>query len=268
MARHCRFLSIRTLVWSIVVLTFCNVGLSPTAQAQSIPSQSLQTPVPTSSIPQTPAAPQPNAPTTFLVAPAVALSGAPSSVATGDLNGDGKLDLVIANFDAGKISVLLGQGDGGFASPVDYPVGKQPAFVLMADVNGDGKLDVVVCNEADGTLSVLLGNGDGTLQNATTYKTVPDPVYIVVGDFNGDGKPDLAVAGTASNTVAVLLNDGTGNFSKAIPYNIGRAPKSLAVADFDGDGILDLASANADGTVSIMLSRGDGTLPGDFVLTC
>ena len=131
-------------------------------------------------------------------------------MAAGDLNGDGKLDLVVANFDAGKISVLLGQGNGQFATAVDYPVGKQPAFVLVGDVNGDGKLDVVVANEADGTLSVLLGNGDGTLQNPVTYRTVPDPVYVVMGDFNGDGKPDLAVAGSASNTIAVLLNDGTG----------------------------------------------------------
>src|SRR5271170_7641420 len=220
MARHCRFLSIRILLWSVVVLTFCNLGPAPAAYAQSISSRPPQTPASSSSISQTPTSPQPHASTTFLVAPTVALSGAPSSVAVGDLNGDGKLDLVIANFDAGKISVLLGQGNGQFAPAVDYPVGKQPAFVLMADVNGDGNLDVVVCNEADGTLSVLLGNGDGTLQNPATYKAVPDPVYLVVGNFNGDGKPDLAVAGSASDTIAVLLNVGTGNFSKATPYNI------------------------------------------------
>ncbi len=77
----------------------------------------------------------------------MALSGAPSSVAAGDLNGDGKLDLVIANFDAGTISVLLGQGNGKFATAVDYAVGKQPAFVLLGDVNGDGKLNVVVATE-------------------------------------------------------------------------------------------------------------------------
>src|SRR5271157_5372686 len=253
MARHCRFPVSRILSSVVIVLTFCNLGLSRTARAQSISNQSPPTPVSSGS------GLQGQAPATFLVAPAVAVSGAPGSVAAGDLNGDGKLDLVVANFDVGKISVLLGQGNGQFATAVDYPVGKQPAFVLLADVNGDGKLDVVVCNEADGTLSVLLGNGDGTLQNPATYKTVSDPVYVIMGDFNGDGKPDLAVAGNASKTVAVLLNDGTGNFSKSVPYNIGRGPRSLTVADFDGDGYLDLASANADGTVSIMLGRGDGS---------
>ena len=258
MARHCRLLLSPILLWSVVVLTFCNLGLSRTACAQSIPSRSPQTSVSSGTVVQTPAPPQPAGSTTFLVAPSVTVTGTPSSVATGDLNGDGKLDLVVANFDASKISVLLGKGNGQFATPVDYPVGKHPAFVLLGDVNGDGKLDVVVCNEAEGTLSIFVGNGDGTLQNPATYKTPPDPVYVIMGDLNGDGKPDLAVAGGASKTVAVLLNDGTGNFSKAIPYNIARPPRSLAVSDFDGDGHLDVASANADGTVSVMLGRGDG----------
>jgi hypothetical protein len=189
----------------------------------------------------------------------VAFSGSPTSVAAGDLTSNGKLDLVVTDFDAGRISVLLRQGNGQFAKPVDYPVGKQPSFVLVGDVNGDGKLDVVVCNEADGTISVLFGNGDGTLQSPATYKVPADPLYVVMGDFNGDGKPDLAVAGGASNTIAVLVNDGTGKFSQSIPYNIGRSPRSLAVADFEGDGHTDLASANADGTVSILLGRGDGS---------
>ncbi|MGO9519535.1 MAG: FG-GAP-like repeat-containing protein, partial [Candidatus Korobacteraceae bacterium] len=247
---------------TVILLTCYCLGLSQAAYTQSVkpsPIQSLQTASPASSTLSPPATPKPNTLPTFLVAPSLALSGAPSSIAAGDLNGDGKLDLVVANFDTAKISILLGQGNGTFATPVDYPVGKQPTFVLVGDVNGDGKLDVVVCNEADGTLNVLFGNGDGTLQKPVTYRTVPEPVYLVLGDFNGDGKPDLAVAGNASKTIAVLLNDGTGNFSQAVPYNIGHAPRSLAVADFDGDGHLDLASANADGSVSILLGRGDGS---------
>jgi hypothetical protein len=262
MARHCRFPSHFSVLQTIVYLAALGLGFSPAAFAQSVASASgllSQTPNAPASALAAPATPGLRAATTFLVAAAVAVSGAPSSVAVGDLNGDGKLDLVVANFDAGKISVLLGQGNGKFATPVDYLVGKQPAFVVVGDVNGDGKLDVVVANGADGTLSVLLGNGNGTLQNAATYRAVPDPVYVVMVDLNGDGKPDLAIAGNASKTVAVLLNDGTGNFSKPVPYNIGRASQSLAIADFDGDGHLDLTSANADGTVSILLGRGDGS---------
>ena len=158
MARHCRFPSGCSLLWTAVLLAFCNSGLPPAVfahSAGSAPAQSPQTQASSSSPLQTPA---PNAPATFLVAPAVAFSGSPTSVAAGDLTSNGKLDLVVTDFDAGRISVLLRQGNGQFAKPVDYPVGKQPSFVLVGDVNGDGKLDVVVCNEADGTISVLFGN--------------------------------------------------------------------------------------------------------------
>ena len=120
MARHCRFSSSRFLSSFVLVATFYSFGLSRAAWPQSVPNQSPQTPASSGS------GVQAAAPATFLVAPTVALSGAPSSVAAGDLNGDGKLDLVIANFDAGKISVLLGQGNGQFAAAVDYPVGKTP----------------------------------------------------------------------------------------------------------------------------------------------
>src|SRR5271166_4606842 len=173
MARHCRFPSCCSLLWT-VILWICCLGIAQAAYGQSVkptPSQSRQTSASASSTLPVPATPKPNTLPTFLVAPSLALSGAPSSIAAGDLNGDGKLDLVVANFDTGKISILLGQGNGTFATPVDYPVGKQPTFVLVGDVNGDGKLDVVVCNEAEGTLNVLFGNGDGTLQKPVTYRT-------------------------------------------------------------------------------------------------
>src|SRR5271167_3561780 len=146
MARYCRFPSRFSLLRTVVFLTGCSLGLSQAVFAQSVksaPSQSLQTAASAGSTLPVPATPKPNAQPTFFVAPSLALSGAPSSVAVGDLNGDGNLDLVVANFDTGKISVLLGLGNGKFSTPIDYPVGKQPAFVLIGDVNGDGKLDVI-----------------------------------------------------------------------------------------------------------------------------
>ena len=235
MAR-CRVRLSLYLPWALILLSVCSIGISGIAAAQS-------------AAPATP---------TFLVSPVVSLAGAPASVAVGDLNGDNVPDLVITNVSAGKISVLLGKGEGQFGPAVDYTVGKQPSFVVIGDVNGDGKPDVVVGNEADGTVSVLLGNGDGTLANAVTYPAVANPVFVGIGDLNGDGKPDLLISGKASNTVAVLLNDGTGHFSASIPYNIGKGSQSLAIADFDGDGHLDVASANADGTVTVLFGRGDG----------
>ncbi len=242
MARHCRFLGFFSLLWTVLLAT-CGFAFGQVSKTSPKASSSLAG----------------AGSATFLVAPALPLSGTPGSVATGDLNGDGTLDLVVANVSAGKVSVQLGKGNGQFAPAVDYSVGRQPAFVLLADVNGDGKLDIVVCNEADGTVSILLGKGDGTLEGAITYSALSDPVHVATGDLTGDGKPDLIVAGKASNTIAVLLNDGTGHFPKSIPYNIGRSPQSLAIGDFDGNGHIDVASANVDGTVSILFGRGDAS---------
>jgi uncharacterized protein (DUF2141 family) len=136
----------------------------------------------------------------------------PYSVAIADLNGDGKLDLVIANEEQskndsqGSISVMLGKGNGTFRAAVNYSSGGQSAFsIVVADVNGDGKPDLVVANGCAGSdcstggVGVLLGNGNGTFKKAVTYSSGAASVFgsrVAVGDLNGDGKLDLAVATT------------------------------------------------------------------------
>jgi len=121
----------------------------------------------------------------FLVAPSFSLGYAPSSVATGDLRQAGKLDLVTADYNSGKMTVFLGAGQGSFASGVVYAAGPHPSFVAVADINGDGKPDVLVANETEGTISVLLGNGDGTLQALQSYAAGGNPSFLVTGDFSG-----------------------------------------------------------------------------------
>jgi hypothetical protein len=194
----------------------------------------------------------------FLVAPSFSLGYAPSSVATGDLRQAGKLDLVTADYNSGKMTVFLGAGQGSFASGVVYAAGPHPSFVAVADINGDGKPDVLVANETEGTISVLLGNGDGTLQALQSYAAGGNPSFLVTGDFSGNGKTDVAVAGRSGNQLAVLLNDGSGNLQKPILYSLLKTPAALAAADFNSDGNADLALANADGTVSILLGQGGG----------
>ena len=135
------------------------------------------------------------------------------SVVVGDMNGDGKPDLVVANrCDAtgncanGSVSVLLGNGDGTFQAAVSYGSGGQDATSLVVgDVNVDGKLDLVVANRcadhtcANGSVSVLLGNGDGTFQAAVSYGSGGQNAYsVAVGDVSGDSKPDLVVANEGS----------------------------------------------------------------------
>jgi hypothetical protein len=131
----------------------------------------------------------------------------------GDFNGDGKLDLAVANrgtfpYTNSSVSILLGKGDGTFLPPVNYAAGIHPSSVAVGDFNGDGKLDLAVVSS--GTVRVLLGNGDGTFQtNNVSYVPGIGPWPVAVGDFNGDGHPDLAVANSYSNNVSILLNDAT-----------------------------------------------------------
>ena len=184
----------------------------------------------------------------------------PASVAVGDFNDDGKLDLVVSNGGRSNVSILLGNGDGTFQTAVNYSVGSGPYSVAVGDFNGDGRLDLVAANSAANSVSLLLGNGDGTFKSAVDYAVGSTPFWVAVGDFNRDGKLDLAVANSGSNNVSVLLGKGDGTFEAAINYATGSEPASVAVEDFNGDGKLDLAVANlGSNNVSVLLGQGDGT---------
>jgi FG-GAP-like repeat len=121
-----------------------------------------------------------------------------SSVAVGDLNGDGKPDLAVANGGSPQVGVLLGNGDGTFQPVQTYPSGGFD--IAIADVNGDGKLDLLIvncgpCGSGEGVAGVLLGNGDGTFEPVRTM-SLPRyyPGAMAVADVNGDGKPDLVIS--------------------------------------------------------------------------
>src|SRR5205814_405368 len=131
----------------------------------------------------------------------------PRSVAIGDVNGDGRPDLVVANDGSNSVSVLLGNGDGTFQAQTKYTtLGALPASVAIGDVNGDGRPDLVVAYEGPSGASVLRGNGDGTFQAQATYRTGDPPVSVAIGDVNGDGRPDLVTADYNNGAVSVLLN--------------------------------------------------------------
>jgi hypothetical protein len=189
----------------------------------------------------------------------------PDSAAVGDFNGDGKLDLAVANASSNNISIFLGNGDGSFQAAVNYAVGSFPSSVVVGDFNGDGKLDLATANSADNNVSVLLGNGDGTFQTALTTPFVgTNPGSLAVGDVNNDGKLDLVVGSSGAtpgvNGVNILLGNGDGSFQPALQNDAGfGVDYSVAVADFNHDGKLDLAVVNVGTGVSVLLGNGDGT---------
>jgi hypothetical protein len=218
-------------------------------------------------------------------------------VAVADVNGDGKLDIVVSNECAsdsncnyptgpGGVSVLLGNGDGNFQSPIVYSSGGyEGTGVVIADVNGDGKPDLLVSNDCfswsecvdvqyyPGGLGVLLGNGDGTFQPPVSYESggyLADS--LAVADLNHDGKLDVAVVnkcqsaiGCDAGNVSVLLGNGDGSFQAPNNYSAGFGSWALTVAigDVNGDGNLDLVTTstcfNCRTRVSVLPGNGDGT---------
>ena len=185
----------------------------------------------------------------------------PNAIAVGDFNGDGKLDVVVANSDGADISVLLGDGDGTFQPATSYSTGSgsSPLSVAVGDFNRDGKLDLVVGQF--NALSVFLGNGDGTFQPAVNYNGGGEPISVAVGDFNRDGRLDLAVTDIGGGQVLVLLGNGDGTFQNPVSYSTPGDPAWVAPADLNGDGKLDLSVLNI-GTVcnvNLLLGKGDGT---------
>ncbi|MEK0195653.1 FG-GAP-like repeat-containing protein, partial [Microcoleus anatoxicus] len=210
--------------------------------------------------------------TTPTFAPKVdfATGNSPRSVSIGDINGDGKPDLAVANRSSYSASILLNTTATNattptFAPKVDFATGSNPYSVSIGDINGDGKPDLAVANYNDSTASILLNT---TATNATTptfatkvdFTTGSNPYSVSIGDINGDGKPDLAVANRSSNSASILLNTTATNattptFAPKVDFTTGTGPFSVSIGDINGDGKPDLAVANLNSnSASILLN--------------
>jgi uncharacterized repeat protein (TIGR01451 family) len=201
----------------------------------------------------------------------------PVVMVVGDFNGDGKLDVAVANAGSGNVSVLLGNGDGTFRAAVNSAVslGSGPITLAVGDFNGDGKLDLIVVNPGDpgnnvpGVVNLLLGNGDGTFRAAVQITTGQFPFRVAVGDFNGDGKEDLIIGDEKDGSLSVLLGNGDGTFQPAKSISLASSGEvaSLAVADFNGDKKLDVVAAVHNGPMVVLLGNGDGTFQSPIQVT-
>ncbi len=188
------------------------------------------------------------------------VSRSPSSVAIGDLNGDGHPDLAVSVYNSDAISVLLGDGGGSFGARTDFATGRNPQTVAIGDLDGDGRADLVVTNYSVHTISVLLGNGDGTFRAKTDYAAGSYPQHLALADLNHDGRLDVAVTNRGTNSVSVLLGNGNGTFAARTQYAAGATPMWVAIGDLNGDTNPELLVANSGaGTVSMLPGNGNGT---------
>ena len=150
-----------------------------------------------------------------------------NSVALGDFNRDGNLDVAVGNYGpdflTGSVSILLGNGDGTFQAHMDYLAGINPIGVLVGDFNRDNNLDLAVPNNNGDTVSILLGNGDGSFETAV-YNVAAGPRVGLIADFNSDGNLDLALAALVTNNLSILLGNGDGTFQTHVDYPAGTYP--------------------------------------------
>jgi hypothetical protein len=183
----------------------------------------------------------------------------PRSVALGDVNGDGKLDLLTANPEGNTVTVLLGDGAGGWTTEQSFSAVSGPNSVALGDVNGDGKVDLVTANHGNNSVTVGLGGGAGGFTLAGSFGVGYGPRSVALGDVNGDGKLDAVTANTEGNTVTVLLGNGAGGLTAAGAFSVGYYPPSVALGDVNGDGKLDVVTATQSNSVNVLLGNGAGT---------
>lgn len=193
----------------------------------------------------------------------------PAAIAVADVNGDGKEDILTANTGSDDVSVLLGDGRGGFrnAPGSPFPAGPKPHLLAIGNLNDDRRPDVALTEHDSNDVRVFLGTGDGRFSKApgspfvALRETPPHNHGLSLGDVNGDRFLDIATSNQNHGSVSVLLGSGKGSFTPApgSPFPVGRDPYPHALGDLNGDGRLDVVSPNVRGnSASVLIGDGRG----------
>ena len=201
----------------------------------------------------------PTAEQSFSFVQEIRIAAAPGlkAVALGDLNGDDRTDLAMA--DDGGLSVMLQTAGGNFSAASAYVAGEGSAALLLADLDEDGDLDVAVCNSVSATVSILLNDGAGAFADATNISVGLNPVHLTAADLSGDEHLDLVVANKSNDSVSVLLGNAKGSFATPVSLTVGSKPTGVAVADLNGDTLPDLVVSNeSSADLTVLINQGEG----------
>ena len=194
----------------------------------------------------------------------IKLGNRPNDIAAADLNKDGRLDVVTCN-DGDTVTVLLGDGRGGFTPAPSSPIKAAAHLIAVGDVNNDRNPDLALTHHDSFGVEVLLGAGDGRFAPApgspfaAHQGAKPHNHGLALGDLNSDGNLDVTTSNQGDNSVSVLLGNGRGNFTPAAgsPFAVGRAPYPHATGDVNRDGLLDIVTPNV-GSDNVTVLLGDG----------
>ncbi len=191
----------------------------------------------------------------------------------GDIDGDGKSDMITANSSAGTLSVFRNTSAAGaitagsFGSPSSLSTASTPTNVRFADVDGDGRQDLIVVSAAAATVSVFRNtssSGSISFASRVDYSTTASglaPIEVTVADYDGDGMPEMAVSASFSNTIIVFQNassPGTINFGTGVAFAANTGAFGITSADFDGDGKVDIAAVDT-GSATVSVFRNTST---------
>jgi len=205
----------------------------------------------------------------FLFRPKLPAGFIPTSVATGDFNGDGRMDWVVANGGDNNLWLHLGNGDGTSQLPTIIPLASSPIQVVAASLRGNGILDLIVDEPDSSAVGVLMGDGHGGFGAETDFAVPAPPLCLAVQDFNGDGHLDIVAGleGTQqTGSLAFLQGNGDGTFGSAVtsvgsPLVANFAIVEMAAADLNGDKLPDVVAYDIGGGpgIWVYLNHGDGT---------